>query len=82
MAVRVEHSRFEILSAGWVVTESARCVQCGVCSYNCPVGIDIRQHSWLGQPIKDGRCLTCGQCISRCPRGALRFERLSLFDRV
>ena len=49
-----------------------------------PIGVlsAIRQYSWLGQPIKDGRCITCGQCISRCPRGALRFERLSIFDRA
>ncbi len=65
---------------GYVVPDSARCVQCGVCSFNCPIGIDVRRHSWEGQPVKDARCLTCGECVQRCPRGALRFERTTLFE--
>jgi len=69
-------SRYEVLSTGWVMTDYVRCVQCGVCSYNCPMGIDVRQHSWLGVPVSDCHCLTCGECIKRCPRGALYFERL------
>lgn len=82
MQVKPGHSRHEVLSTGRVVTETARCVQCGICSYNCPSGIDIRGHAWLGDPIDDSHCLTCGQCVARCPRGALRFERLSLFDKA
>jgi len=76
---QLEHSRREVLTTGLVVAESARCVQCGICSYNCPVGIDIRGSVWNGRSINDSHCLTCGQCISRCPRGVLRFERSSLF---
>lgn len=70
------------MSTGRVVSETARCVQCGICSFNCPIGIDVRGHSWLGKPINDGRCLTCGQCVARCPRGVLRMERLSMFDKA
>ncbi len=72
-------SRSKILATGFVVPESSRCVQCGICSFNCPIGIDIRRHAWLGQPVSDSYCLTCGECVSRCPRGVLRFERTSLF---
>ncbi len=75
-----DHSRREIMSAGWVAPEPARCVQCGICSYNCPIGLDVRQHVWLSRPIKDSHCLTCGECVARCPRGVLRFERTSLFN--
>ena len=60
---------------GYVVPETARCVQCGICSYNCPINIDVRRHAWLGKPVKDSHCLTCGQCVARCPRGVLRFEK-------
>src|SRR5437660_11008252 len=35
-------SRHHVLSEGHVVPESGRCVQCGICSYNCPIGIDVR----------------------------------------
>ena len=65
---------------GCVVPESARCVQCGICSYSCPIGIDVRRYAWEGQSISDSYCLTCGECVVRCPRGVLRFERSSLFE--
>jgi ferredoxin len=58
------------------VPDSGRCVQCGICAYNCPVGIDIRGYAWRGEPVSDGRCIACGECVARCPRGALRFESL------
>jgi Na+-translocating ferredoxin:NAD+ oxidoreductase subunit B len=66
------------LAENVVVAESGRCVQCGICSYNCPVGIDIRWHSSQNIPIHDSRCLTCGECVLRCPRGALHFEQAPL----
>jgi ferredoxin len=76
-----KRSRHEVLVAAWVVPESIRCVQCGICSFFCPVGIDVRRHAWLGIPVKDSQCITCGECVARCPRGVLRFERTTLFDR-
>ena len=36
-----------VLASGQVVPDSARCVQCGICTYNCPVGIDVRALSVL-----------------------------------
>lgn len=72
-------SRQEVLATGRVVPESSRCVQCGICSFNCPIGIDVRRHAWLALPIDDSHCLTCGECVARCPRGVLRFERTQLF---
>lgn len=67
------------LSAGYVVPDPGRCVQCGICSYNCPINIDVRAHAWRGEPVKNSECLTCGECIARCPRGVLRFEQTDLF---
>ncbi len=64
---------------GQVTPDSSRCVQCGICSFNCPVEIDVRRHAWLGQPVIHSRCLTCGECVARCPRGVLKFERTNLF---
>ena len=71
--------RHTVLAAGQVVPDSARCVQCGICTYNCPVGIDVRAHAWQGEPVKHSQCLTCGECVVRCPRGVLRFEQTDLF---
>jgi ferredoxin len=70
---------YQALSEGHVVSDAVRCVQCGICSYNCPIGIDVRSHAWRGLPIDDSHCLTCGECITRCPRCTLRFERTHLF---
>lgn len=75
-----DSTRRQALVAGFVVPDSSRCVQCGICSYHCPIEIDVRRHAWEGQPVKSSHCLTCGECVNRCPRGVLRFERTNLFD--
>ncbi len=77
-----QKKRQQALAQGWVMPEPGRCVQCGICSYNCPIGIDVRRHAWLGKPVKDSRCLTCGECVVRCPRGVLRFEEISVFNKA
>lgn len=59
---------------GRVVPDASRCVQCGICGYNCPVGIPVRDYAHRGWPVDDPHCLTCGQCIQVCPRGTLRWE--------
>ena len=76
---RPEASRHTKLSAGQVVPDPARCVQCGICNYNCPINIDVRAHAWRGESVKHSECLTCGECVARCPRGVLRFEKTDLF---
>jgi NAD(P)H-nitrite reductase large subunit/Pyruvate/2-oxoacid:ferredoxin oxidoreductase delta subunit len=76
---RQEKARQQALAEGCVTPETSRCVQCGICSYNCPIGIDVRRHAWESLAVNDSRCLTCGECVARCPRGVLRFERTSLF---
>lgn len=64
---------------GQVTPDPTRCVQCGICSFNCPVEIDVRRHAWQGEPVVHSHCLTCGECVARCPRGVLAFERTNLF---
>jgi ferredoxin len=59
---------------GRVVSDGSRCVQCGICGYNCPVGIPVRDYARQGLPVDDSACITCGQCIAVCPRGTLRWE--------
>jgi heterodisulfide reductase subunit C len=62
-----------------VVPQAIRCVQCGICSYNCPVGLNVRAHAAVGAPVSSAHCLTCGECVRRCPRGVLRLELIPLF---
>ncbi len=71
--------RHAVMAGGYIVPEPARCVQCGICSYYCPIEIDVRAHVWRGEPITHSQCLTCSECVTRCPRGVLRFEQTDLF---
>ncbi len=71
---KLTHKKQQIRAAGVVVPERTRCVQCGICSFNCPIRIDVRQHAMRGESIVDSHCLTCGECVLRCPRAVLRFE--------
>lgn len=75
-----DRARRAALVTGQVTPEPQRCVQCGICSYYCPINIDVRRHAWTGQPVMDSHCLTCGECVARCPRGVLQFTRIELFD--
>ena len=74
-------TRRAVLYSGHVVSDSARCVQCGICTYNCPIGIDVRAHVWRDEAVINSECLTCGECVARCPRGVLRFTQTDLFER-
>jgi ferredoxin len=56
-----------------VTPDSSRCVQCGVCGYNCPVGIPVRDYACRGRIVDLAECVQCGQCIEACPRGTLRW---------
>ncbi len=56
-----------------VTPDATRCVQCGVCGYNCPVGIPVRDYARQGHVVNDPRCMQCGQCVALCPRGTLRW---------
>ncbi len=75
---KVDRAEHAVLAEAWVVPEPTRCVQCGICSFSCPMGIDVRRYVWRGEPVKDSRCLTCGECVRRCPRKLLRFEPIVL----
>lgn len=74
-------TRRTALYSGHVVPDPARCVQCGICSFNCPIEIDVRAHVWRNESVKNSECLTCGECVARCPRGVLRFVQTDLFER-
>jgi len=64
----------EPIHLGRVAADATRCVQCGVCGYNCPVGIPVRDFARQGLTVDNPACITCGNCIQVCPRGTLRWE--------
>jgi ferredoxin len=77
-----EASRRHALAEGQVVPVAVRCIQCGICSYNCPVDIDVRNYARRGEAVTDRRCILCGECVTRCPRGTLRIEAPSSLVRA
>ena len=78
--LRRDSQRRQAMAAGVVVPEPERCVECGICTFNCPLGIDVRAHARIGKAVSDGYCLTCGDCVARCPRGTLRLETTDVFE--
>lgn len=56
-----------------VTADASRCVQCGICGYNCPVGIEVREYARRGENVTDCRCISCGACVEKCPRGTLKW---------
>lgn len=56
-----------------VTSDASRCVQCGICGYNCPVGIEVREYARRGENVTDSRCISCGACVEKCPRGTLKW---------
>ncbi len=64
--------RLRLLARGLVVAEAGRCVECGLCAYNCPMGVDTRRYARAGLPVTDAACILCGSCVAHCPRGTLR----------
>jgi len=78
--LRRDRAKRRAMVSAVVVAEPARCVECGICTYNCPLGIDVRTRARKGLPIADDYCLTCGECVARCPRGTLRFATSAVFQ--
>ena len=76
--------KHERLASQAVVPDPLRCVQCGICSFNCPLGIDVRLHALQGLAVVESKCLTCGECVKRCPYNLpipeMLHEYLALYD--
>ena len=45
------------------------CVHCNLCSYVCPMGIDVPNMH------RDPECLLCGKCVTACPNELITYER-------
>ncbi len=54
--------------------EKDKCVNCGICSRNCPMSIDVRNMVQKGS-MYDPECIFCGNCIDSCPRKVISFSR-------
>lgn len=67
----VDGERFRLLARGIVVPVGGRCIECGICVWSCPMGLDVRAWARAERPVSDARCILCGSCVAHCPRGNL-----------
>lgn len=47
------------------------CVNCKVCTKNCPLNIDVPSYKEKGQ-VTHPDCLKCSVCVAKCPKKALK----------
>lgn len=52
--------------------EPDKCINCGKCSKQCPMSIDVKEVMKSGV-IKTAECINCGACVDSCPKKALHY---------
>ena len=60
---------FNKISFYHISVKTDRCKHCNVCSYNCPMGIDVPNMH------RDPECILCGKCVNTCPEELITFEK-------
>ena len=62
---------------GWrslrLVAESSACRECGKCTRECPMSVDVQERV-LGASMEDPECVLCGVCVDSCPSQAIRYS--------
>lgn len=62
-------SPFNKISFLHISVNTQNCTHCNVCSYECPMGIDVPTMH------RDPECILCGKCVTACPNKQITFER-------
>jgi len=52
--------------------DKAKCVNCGTCEPDCPVGAIAEEDN--ARKIDAEKCISCGTCASECPTSAIAEE--------
>ena len=62
--------------AGWPAlglgADASRCIDCGKCSKECPMGLDVSGMVKKGD-LETAECIDCASCADICPQGAITF---------
>lgn len=54
-----------------VKCDTEKCVSCGKCKKQCPMGVDITDNS--RKRVNGTECILCMECVDSCPKNALKF---------
>lgn len=60
---------FNKISMYHISVEHSKCKQCAICSFHCPMGIDVPNMN------RDPECILCGKCVDVCPYNIIEFKR-------
>lgn len=52
--------------------ESKKCVQCKLCSKNCPMSLSVNEMV-SDNLMKNNECILCGNCIDSCPNKVIHY---------
>lgn len=68
------YALFNRWSLARMQVDADSCVDCGRCTTNCPMQVDVLKN------INSAECIRCGRCAMDCPTGAIdfRFGKLKL----
>jgi polyferredoxin len=55
-----------------LIGDSSRCIDCGNCSKDCPMSLDVNAMVRKGQ-MENSECILCGNCADTCPQGCIRY---------
>lgn len=53
--------------------DSNKCTKCGVCSKNCPMGLDVTNMVQIND-MKQTECILCGGCADSCNKKAVNLN--------
>jgi len=54
--------------------KNMKCINCGKCNENCPMGIDVMDYVKLGNRINHPDCILCEKCVNVCKSGCLSLD--------
>lgn len=52
--------------------EGKKCIECGNCSKQCMMGIDVMSYMKNDEPVSSTECILCQECMIVCPTGKIR----------
>ncbi len=55
-----------------LTAKNDRCIDCRICSRNCPMSLDVNNMVRL-QKMENSECILCGCCVDHCPERAIRY---------
>jgi ferredoxin-type protein NapH len=64
-------ARFALLK---LAIDSEKCIRCGRCEAQCPMGIKILEYADANQRVLSSECILCNTCVNVCSTHAIRLS--------